>query len=87
MGLLALLFFEDIPMLVLNLMVVSEFTTNPVAGRSSTPILLSMTIGNMMVAFKASSTTGIGSMRQALALKQEQCLQLLADIGKSEALQ
>ena len=48
MGLLALLFFEDIPMMVLNLMVVSEFTTNPVAGRSSTPILLSMTIGNMM---------------------------------------
>ena len=48
MGLLALLFFEDIPMMVLNLMVVSEFTSNPVAGRSSTPVLLSMTIGNLM---------------------------------------
>ena len=48
MGLIALLFFEDLPMMVLNLLIVSEFTINPVPGRSPTPVLLSMTIGNLM---------------------------------------
>ena len=39
------------------------------------------------VAFKASSTTGIRSIRQSLVLKQGQCMQLLQDMEKAEALQ
>ena len=42
---------------------------------------------NPQVAFKASSTTGIRSIRQGLVLKQGQCMQLLQDMEKAEALQ
>ena len=51
-GLVALLLLEDLPMLILNLVIVSDYMSqlddNTTSRASPTSLLLSMTIGNMM---------------------------------------
>ena len=80
MGLIALLVFEDFPMMVLNIMIVEEYR----GDTSRLPILLSMTIGTLMVAFKMSAVYGLADLKRVHARNVKEAMDLLDELEKHE---
>jgi len=80
MGLMALLVFEDFPMMIMNILIVNEYR----GEASRVPILLSMTVGNLMVAFKASAAYSITTLKELLHQQQSGCMDLLDEIDRQK---
>lgn len=77
-GLAALLIFEDIPMMVMNILIVNQDTTN----QSKVALLLSMTIGTLMVAFKMSALTSLVNLQKLAVRGQKDAMDLLDELAK-----
>jgi len=78
MGLLALLILEDLPMMILNIMIINADTGN----NSKTALLISMTISALMLAFKMSSIYGLVDLRILAQKYQKDAADCLAELEK-----
>ena len=77
-GLIALLVCEDLPMMILNIMIIDEYR----GENSRVPILLSMTIGTMMVAFKMSAVYNLADLKTVHSKNVKEAVDLLDELDK-----
>jgi len=80
MGLLALLVCEDLPMLILNIMIVSADTSD----QPKTALLISLTLSSSLMAFKMSSIGGLVGLRTLTQQHQKEAMDCLDELKKME---
>ena len=80
MALTALFLFEDLPMGVLNLMIVFDQECST-SNSTNTIVILSLMIGTMMIAFKLSSFAWLPSIIHGRLEEHTKSVRLLKALG------
>ena len=80
MALTALFLFEDLPMGVLNLMIVFDQECSS-SNSTNTIVILSLVVGTMMIAFKLSSLAWLPNILQHRLEEHTKSVRLLKALG------
>ena len=80
MALTALFLFEDLPMGVLNLMIVFDQECSS-SNSTNTIVILSLVVGTMMIAFKLSSLAWLPNILQHRLEEHTKSMRLLKALG------
>jgi hypothetical protein len=82
-ALFGLLIIEDIPMGVLNIMLITEGGCDETGG-VRTIVLFSLIVSTLMIAFKLSQVSGLGEAQRILDVQHRSCVRLLEDLGEDK---
>ena len=82
-ALFGLLIIEDIPMGVLNIMLITEGGCDETGG-VRVVVLFSLIVSTLMIAFKLSQVSGLGEAQRILDVQHRSCVRLLEDLGEDK---
>ena len=80
-ALFGLLIIEDIPMGVLNIILITEGGCDETGG-VRVVVLFSLIVSTLMIAFKLSQVSGLGEAQRILDVQHRSCVRLLEDLGE-----